>query len=129
MVYFHQHFECSKVDLFYVAVVSQLSQILHVQTINNIVLADFILASIIIWQTWVVFTLHTNRFHANDLLHRLFIYVTICLVTIMTVNCDNIMAPDPDVNTGMAFMVAYLLVRLQYIFAYLYHMYRKNSTK
>jgi low temperature requirement protein LtrA len=110
-------------DLIFVAVISHLSQVLS-RGVTPASVTAFVVLSIPVWWVWVGGTLYNERFEADDVSHRLIVFIQMVPVIGLAVNIGDAFGARGD-----QFIVAYVASRLLIIFLWLRGGYHDRSAR
>ena len=110
-------------DLVFVAVVSQLSEILS-HDISWTGLLSFVLLFVPVWLAWIGATLFATRFGTDDLAHRILTLLQMMGAAAMAVNVTHGLG-----ETSAGFALSYAAIRFLLVIEYIRVWYRLPSTR
>ncbi|KAI9202282.1 bacterial low temperature requirement A protein-domain-containing protein [Polychytrium aggregatum] len=103
-------------DLVYVAAFDRLGYLFKHDNVDGIAVNSYMLAFLVVWNSWSMIHMNVNRYGADGFVHRLFTWAMTVLVSAMGINIVHIF-DQGDSSTANIFIILFIILRvLNFVF-------------
>ena len=108
------------IDLLYVSAMAKLSEVFLREGIRWATFADVLLLFLPIWNAWMAFTIHMNRYATEDWFYRGFLYLKMLTIVGLEMNCAGVFVTK-GASTANVFILTLIVSHATYFISDVIH--------